>query len=451
MFVPEASNPWKYEPIKKLPSRAATLTTLIPLALFLLIFVHAIAGRLVRLFKARNSGKPSNPLAYVFMMDKSHGNVETWSIPKSPDPITKKVVPKISVAEVDDGFLSSVSLPTMYEISRSANVTNASVNSLKAPAFQSKMSSVTAKAIASQKTLAVAKPRLDYLDGFRGVVCVLVSFIHFFLTFYIGAINPSTPVHYSFETWFRKICSPVVLNASIVLGCFFILSARLIGVRYLRNRNLEELAGSTYRRIPRLYVPVVMAVTFEYFLISVGGVKWLRYLASITWSTWPYTVPFENAGYFFNELLALLFIIPNALPRIIYNYCTGVLWTIPVNIQYSWLCFLGVVVIRESKSASKRFLYYSICISANWYALNWGAYFWVGLAIGDLDSTYKYRNWFRNPWRKAILMIFLWSIILGFMVLQYLQQVELVNFPTIEYGMHPDICEWPHRKLPIAN
>lgn len=477
-FAPEALISWKYHAREYVAQRVPLFLSTVSLAVFVLIFAHALIGRLLRSYTAHRQGKSPDPPAYVHVMDKSNGFVEKWSRSETGAEIhsafAKTSEQKIALETYDrtshaygsiagpENFFSSASIPTLYEINGVSKAKSISGTTSVLSDGQSSLHSTTPKtaflgtsssviphvhvqAISDVKInpiLQSVRPRMDYLDGFRGLVCILVSLIHFFLTFYIGAINPSTPIHYSFESWFRKVLSPVVLNASIVLGIFFILSARLIGVRYLRNRNLEELAGSTYRRVPRLYLPVVMAVTLEYFLISVGGTEWLRYLASVTWSTWPYTTVFPNAGYFFNELLALLFIIPNALPRIIYNYCTGVLWTIPVNIQYSWLCFLGVVVIKESKSAVKRFLYYGICILTNWYALNWGAYFWVGLAIGDLDSTYKYRSWFTTFWRKTALMMVIWSVILCFMALQYLQQVDIVNFPTLEYGIHSDICKY---------
>lgn len=53
-----------------------------------------------------------------------------------------------------------------------------------------------------------------------------------------------------------------------------------------------------------------------------------------------------------------MYLIPNAAPQITFNYCTGVLWTIPVQLQGSWLVLLGVIVIREIKTPWKRFGYY---------------------------------------------------------------------------------------------
>ena len=146
-------------------------------------------------------------------------------------------------------------------------------------------------------------------------------------------------------------------------------------------------------------IPVTGIVVLEYFLIDAGATKWLEYLPSITWSTWPYVVQYENFGTFLNEVLELLYLIPNAAPQITFNYCTGVLWTIPVSLQGSWICLPDVIVIREFKTPWKRFGYYAFCIVVNWYARAWGSYFWAGLTLADLDIIYKYRKWlYARPW-----------------------------------------------------
>jgi hypothetical protein len=122
----------------------------------------------------------------------------------------------------------------------------------------------------------------------------------------------------------------------IWLGLFFTTSTRFLTTGYLRTGNLKSIAEKTVARPFRLMIPVTGVVVLEYFLIDAGATKWLEYLPSITWSTWPYVVQYENFGTFLNDVLELLYLIPNAAPQITFNYCTGVLWTIPVSLQGSW-------------------------------------------------------------------------------------------------------------------
>lgn len=294
--------------------------------------------------------------------------------------------------------------------------------------------------------LAARSDHIEHLDGLRGLACFMVSLVHFALTFYPAWIEDTAPRHYGWETWIRKIISPFWLNANFGIAIFFILSSRLIGARYLKGGSLQDLAGSTFRRLPRLAFPVLCAVLLEYFLIGVGATEWLIHLPSVSWSSWPYVKEFPNPGWFLNEVIALLFVKPPNLPSIIYNYCTGVLWTIPISLQMSWLIFLGVIVIREIKTPWKRFGYYAFCIVNSWYALDWGAYFWVGLAICDLDTTYKYRYWFTRQWRSWLAVLSVWLIVLAAMGTQWAQQSSYVRFPTWENGIHPNL----YTGMPIA-
>lgn len=223
---------------------------------------------------------------------------------------------------------------------------------------------------------------------------------------------------------------------------FFILSSRLIGAKYLKTALFQDLAGAVFRRIPRIAFPALCSIVLEYFLIGVGAKQWLQYLASVTWSVWLYAIEFKNPGRSINEFLALLFVQSQQLPAIINNYCTGVLWTVPVSITGSWQVFLGVIVIREIKTPWKRFGYYAFCLVNKWYALNWGSFFWVGLAICDLDVTYKYRQWAIQTWRSWLIVASLSAITIGTLL-----TVQLENFPRLnllwieiyENGIHPDL------------
>lgn len=287
-----------------------------------------------------------------------------------------------------------------------------------------------------------ANNRIDYLDGLRGLCCLLVSLVHYSLTFYHGFITPGPPQsdHYDFVYWIRVTIAPLFFTANFGIGVFFVLSSRLIGIRYLKTGLIQDLAGSTFRRVPRLAFPVLCAVVLTYFFIGVGAIEWLQYMPSFTWSTWPYATAFKNPGWFINEFFALLWVTPPTLPKIIYNYCTGVLWTIPVTIQGSWLIFLGVIIVKEIKNAKKRFFYYFCCMTLSWYALSWGSFFWFGLAVSDLDFMLKYRAWVgpMGP-RKIAVVGALTAITLASCAINYLQSLDIIVLPVYEYGIHPDL------------
>ncbi|TVY75918.1 hypothetical protein LSUE1_G005121 [Lachnellula suecica] len=281
------------------------------------------------------------------------------------------------------------------------------------------------------------RQRVDYMAGLVALCSTLVTWSHFALTF-LPSLDSGTDAHYPSELWARKTIGPYTLNA-IWLGLFFTTSTRFLTTAYLRTGNLKAIAEKTVARPFRLMIPVTGVIVLEYFLIDAGATKWLQYLPSITWSTWPYVVQYQNFGTFLNEVLELFYLIPNAAPQVTFNYCTGVLWTIPVSLQGSWVVLLGVVLIREIKTPWKRFGYYTFCLIVNWYARAWGGYFWAGLILADMDIVYKYRKWL-YPHRILHWVLCFSCLALAILMLStdVVQVDSGLDILSLERGIHPD-------------
>ncbi|KAK4983119.1 hypothetical protein LTR66_008954, partial [Elasticomyces elasticus] len=280
-----------------------------------------------------------------------------------------------------------------------------SITAPRNPTIPKELQEARVDAIVDEGAVAAANPaaklpqvraRVDYLAGLVAVCSLLVSLTHFILTFIPSVIEEYLPQHYQSEYWARRTIEPFFFN-DIWVGIFFTTSTRFLTAAYLRDGSLKGLAEKVACRCPRLMIPITAVILFEYFLMDLGATKYLEYIPSVTWSTWPSTTLYTNVGYFVNETLQLFYLIPNAAPQLTWNFCTGVLWTIPVQLQNSWLVFLGVVVVREIKTPWKRFSYYAFCILNHWYALSWGTYFWAGLLLTDLDITFHYRKRLTAP------------------------------------------------------
>ncbi|KAF1358095.1 hypothetical protein EJ07DRAFT_126129 [Lizonia empirigonia] len=274
--------------------------------------------------------------------------------------------------------------------------------------------------------------------GLVALCAIVVTIMHFGLTFVPAIVIPGAPQHARSEYWAQKIVAPFILN-QMWLGVFFTTSVRFLTASYLRKGKLEDVAKAAVRRTPRLMIPVATIALLEYFLIDVGATKFLRYIPSLTWSTWPYVTRYENFGQYISEILELIYLIPNAVPQITFNYCTGVLWTIAVQLQGSWLVLLGAIVVREMKTAWKRMAFYMFCMVNHWYARSWGTYLWLGLLLADLDVTYKYKKWlYARPGTYYPLLTCAWlCVAVGFAVNLLPNWMEF-NFATAEHDIHPD-------------
>ena len=287
--------------------------------------------------------------------------------------------------------------------------------------------------------LPAAAKRVDYLAGLVALSSLLVTAIHFSLTFIPAAVNPGAFYHYKSEIWAKKIIDPYLLNL-IWIGPFLMTSTRFLVASYLKSGKLLGVAEKTVGRPFRLLIPITAIAMLEYFLMDSGALTWLEYLPSVTWSTWPFAVVPTTFGNFISELLELAYLIPNAAPQITTNYCTGVLWTIPVQLQGSWITLLGVIVIREIRTPWKRFGYYAFCFLMHWYAVSWGTYFYFGIMLADLDLTYKWKPWlYARPMVYYPMVALCFCAGFGGLTMDLVTQWTNVNYSTWEYGVHPDI------------
>nr|POE76127.1 hypothetical protein CFP56_59607 [Quercus suber] len=284
-----------------------------------------------------------------------------------------------------------------------------------------------------------ARTRVDYLAGLVAVCSLLVSCTHFILTFVPSVIEEYLPQHYASEYWARRTIEPFFFN-EIWVGIFFTTSTRFLTSGYLRTGNLKTVAEKVVCRCPRLMIPITAVILFEYFLMDLGATTYLQYIPSISWSTWPSTSVYTNFGYFVDETLQLFYLIPNSAPQLTQNFCTGVLWTIPVQLQNSWLVLLGAVIIREIKTPWKRFAYYTFCIVNHWYALSWGSYFWFGLMLADLDITYKYRKSIQGkPFVHYPLLILACLLVFASLGNDLLSVWTGYTFSIEERNIHPEV------------
>ncbi|PWN34137.1 uncharacterized protein FA14DRAFT_173845 [Meira miltonrushii] len=297
---------------------------------------------------------------------------------------------------------------------------------------------------------ATGERRIDYLDGIRGFACLGVSVAHFILMFYHGVAD-TNPLSYHYpemEKWLRIIIGPTYVNAGLLLGIFFLMPARTMCQRYLLKGGLSTMADSTVRRLPRLMLPVLGACLANYMMIDVDGYKWVRRLASRTYSTWAYYQNYENVLVFINSYITLWWAAPPDSPALVTGYATGVLWTIPLIVQGLWTCMLCALVAHEIKKAWKRYTFYAICVIISWYVNSWDMFFMGGLIVADLDSKLDYRTWAEKgvpiliiPGVRIKGSVFAWAFFLACAVQQWF--LVIPNGPggdlnMIEYGYHPN-------------
>ncbi|CEH18054.1 hypothetical protein CBOM_04483 [Ceraceosorus bombacis] len=245
------------------------------------------------------------------------------------------------------------------------------------------------------RTTASGARRVDYLDGLRGMACLLVATHHWLLIFCysFAAWTPSTPAQYpKMAELFYKIAGPIVANGDLNVGIFFMLASRVMVARFQVKKSPADLAEAIFRRAPRLMVPITAAMTFSYLLSDCGAFVWMRRLPSRTWSSWSYLAPYDSIGQFLNTYLLLWFTAPGDVPVATSTYATGILWTTPVIVSCSWTTFLCALVANSIPNHVKRIAFYVVCFIVSWWAARWDYFFIAGLMLSDLDNRLKYRE-----------------------------------------------------------
>jgi hypothetical protein len=231
--------------------------------------------------------------------------------------------------------------------------------------------SKTSGQVAATPAKLVIQPtkRVDYLSGLTTVACIGVTLHHFGQTFWPFVIEGYGPTaHYpEAEHWLHIFIGGVILS-NLWIGPFFLTATRFLSTNYLKHGNLEDIAKKELRRAPRLFVPIIIITLLQYFLISMGLTGSLQWLPSVTYSSWPYVVQQPNFGVYLNNIVELAYLIPNAVPEIVSHYCIGVLWTVPVQLQFTYVVLAATVVIRDVRNPWKRFGIYTLVILAGWYA-----------------------------------------------------------------------------------
>jgi peptidoglycan/LPS O-acetylase OafA/YrhL len=109
-----------------------------------------------------------------------------------------------------------------------------------------------------------ANPKLLYLDGLRGILCLIVVFSHCLL---MGKTNHEQNFSIFFYPWMQHSPLRLLVAGEFAVAVFFVLSGCVLVRRYLEHFDDNKiLLSGLIRRFPRLFIPSSVAL-FIYFAI----------------------------------------------------------------------------------------------------------------------------------------------------------------------------------------
>ncbi len=190
--------------------------------------------------------------------------------------------------------------------------------------------------VSKQTNLSIAtntnleNSHLNFLDGIRGIAAFLVVIGHF--RHYFFNQNNNSPFY--IFIWSRL--NYFFLNGAFCVELFFVLSGFVLTYNYVKNHNF--IKKQVFKRVYRLVVPVILSLLIYLILIKLNLLYYYHKVDSNS------TI-FENIIYFFKSGIA--FFLNSDLYFISIN---SSLWTIPIELFWSYLLFVIFIVIQTVNS-----------------------------------------------------------------------------------------------------
>jgi len=110
-----------------------------------------------------------------------------------------------------------------------------------------------------------ANEKLLYLDGLRGILCLIVVLSHSLL---MGKTNHEENFSIFFHPWIQHSPLRLFVAGEFAVAGFFVLSGCVLVRRYLEHSNdISIVISGLIRRFPRLFIPSTIALLFYFTII----------------------------------------------------------------------------------------------------------------------------------------------------------------------------------------
>ncbi|CAJ2499754.1 Uu.00g026070.m01.CDS01 [Anthostomella pinea] len=229
-----------------------------------------------------------------------------------------------------------------------------------------------------------------WLDGLRGFAAAIVAWFHFtnfglkmpYRSFWDEPAEQNR--HLIQLAPFR-----IIFAGQAMVDIFFVVSGYSVSVGLIRLRNrgstadfYRKLTSAVFRRLFRLFFPVLIISIISHTLYYLGFYAWL-FTAE---NGFPGCVPYSNPWPHVKWLLRAMFNIVN-LQSNQNRTLNDHLWTIPVEMRGSMFVYLAIVAFASVRANLRPFLTGFLGLRFLWTGSPEFAAFFAGLTLAELDGT----------------------------------------------------------------
>lgn len=149
--------------------------------------------------------------------------------------------------------------------------------------------------------------RLEWLDGLKGIACLLIFTHHFCLAFYpaIHYGNGAISNLFGIDTYLSDSPLSVLLNGNFLVAIFCIISGVVISIQVIGMMDKTKISEVIVKRYFRLMIPLLPIGILVYFMLRFG---FFSNFDASSYTNSPWMVQYYNNKLGFIETLKLIFI-----------------------------------------------------------------------------------------------------------------------------------------------
>lgn len=121
--------------------------------------------------------------------------------------------------------------------------------------------------------ISAGKKRIEWLDGIKGLSCLMLFILHFLLGFYPAYHFGETQESHlgGFETWLLNSPLNMFFAGNVFVALFCMISGLVLAMQVMSMKNpLEKMPGVVIKRYLRLMLPVVPIGFFVWIVLKLG-------------------------------------------------------------------------------------------------------------------------------------------------------------------------------------